>query len=177
MIIEINCEGSRTVPLEKLRPFQGNLKELSEANYVKLKGNIQTMGFSFPVFVWTDKENGHEYLLDGHQRVRTLTEMRKEGYTIPDIPVADVKAHSFNEAKKKLLAAASQFGSFKSQGLYEFMNDNKFDLGTITENFALPEIDMEKFNAEYYEDKVPKPPKEDKETDTDHECPQCGYKW
>lgn len=177
MNVEINCKGSRSVPLANLRPFQGNLKELSQANYVKLKGNIQNMGFSFPVFVWTDKTSGHEYLLDGHQRVRTLTEMKKEGYEIPDIPVADVDAESFGDAKKKLLAAASQFGSFQSQGLYEFITDNQFDVDMVNENFTMPEINMDKFKTEYYEEPVPKPPKENKEAETNNECPKCGYEW
>jgi hypothetical protein len=179
MKVEINCTGSRSVPLHKLRPFQGNLKELSEANFIKLKGLITTMGFSFPVFVWQDPDGGHEYLLDGHQRVRTLTEMKKEGFEIPDIPVADVEADSFSNAKKKLLAAASQFGSFQSQGLYEFISENKFDVDGISENFTMPEIDMGKFKTEFYDGPPePKPPKEQKEKlDTEHECPQCGYKW
>jgi len=150
--VKINCEGSRTAPLGSLKPFQGNLKNLSEAAYVKLRGLIQTMGFSFPIFVWNDTENDQTYILDGHQRVRTLQKMASEGFDIPDLPVADVIASNFKEAKKKLMAAASQFGDIDKQGLYEFMNENDLEFDFLEENFKLPEISFDQFKAEFIED-------------------------
>ena len=149
--VSIKCKGSRTLPVSSLKPFQGNLKTLTEANYVKLKGLIQSQGFSFPVFVWHDKDNNVNYLLDGHQRVRTLEKMISEGFQVGDIPVADVQAQTFKEAKKKLLAAASQFGNVDKQGLYEFMSENEFEFDFVNENFSMPEIDFGAFQEEFYD--------------------------
>ena len=151
----IKCEGSRRVPVEKLRPFQGNLKDLSRKNYTKLRGLIDTMGFSFPIFIWVDSDNNH-WILDGHQRVRTLLRMKKEGYNVPNIPVADVSADSYEQAKKKLMAAVSGFGQVTSAGLYEFLNENKWELDYLSESFSIPNIDMEEFKAEFYDEKPPK---------------------
>lgn len=150
--IKINCKGSGALPLGEMKPFQGNLKTLTEKSYVKLRGLIQSMGFSFPIFVWQDRENNQNYIIDGHQRVRTLQKMASEGYQIPDLPVAFVEAPNFKEAKKKLMAAASQFGDVDKQGLYEFLSENQWDMDFLEENFKLPEIDFDSFKAEYYDD-------------------------
>ena len=152
MEIQVKCKGSRLMNLGELRPFQGNLKSLSEANYTKLKGLIASQGFSFPIFVWTDKEHDQTYILDGHQRVRTLQKMIEQGYTISKIPVADVDADSFRQAKEKLMAAASYFGRVDSQGLYEFVIENDFDPNFLDENFDLPNIDLPDFSKEYFQD-------------------------
>ena len=154
--VKINCKGSRVLPLGDLRPFQGDLKTLTDANYIKLSGLIKSMGFSFPIFVWVDKEHDQTYILDGHQRVRTLQKMADEGYKIPKIPVADVAAGSFKEAKEKLLAAASYFGKVDTQGLYEFVVENDFDPHFLEENFDLPNVNLEDFRHEFFDE----PPKE-----------------
>lgn len=149
--IEINCKGSRKVDLNELRPFQGNLKELTKANYYKLRGLIQTMGFSFPIFVW-EAPDEQKYILDGHQRVRTLTRMvTEEGYICPEIPIADVKADSFQEAKKKLMAAVSGFGNVTKDGLYEFLSENEWELGFLDESFSIPDVDIGDFKSEYFD--------------------------
>lgn len=152
--IQIKCQGSRMLPVGELKPFQGNLKTLTEANYLKLKGLIINQGFSFPIFVWCDKENNQSYIIDGHQRVRTLHKMVTEGFVIPEVPVAEVHAKSFKEAKKKLMSAASQFGDIDKQGLYEYISQNDFEFEFIEENFKLPEVDFKAFQEEYYKEEV-----------------------
>ena len=116
------------------------------------------MGFSFPIFVWMDSDGTH-WILDGHQRVRTLNKKRKEGYTVPDIPIADVEADSFEQAKKKLMAGVSSFGQVTSAGLYEFLKDNDWEIDYLSESFSVPNIDMESFKDEFFD--VNKPKKDD----------------
>ena len=182
--VSIKCKGSRTLPVSSLKPFQGNLKTLTEANYVKLKGLIQSQGFSFPVFVWHDKDNNVNYLLDGHQRVRTLEKMISEGFQVGDIPVADVQASTFKEAKKKLLAAASQFGEVDQQGLYEFVVENDFEPDFLEENYSFPQVDLKHFTDGYFnEGSNMDPDKGSKEYDEkdfdkfDTICPKCGFEF
>lgn len=147
--IEIKCKGSEELDLEQIEAFQGNLKDLSKENYDRLRKQILELGFSAPIAVW--KHEGHNYCLDGHQRVRVLTEMkRSEGYEIPKLPVVAVEAATEHEAKKKILALASQFGEVTKEGLFEFVSLNNIDLPTL-EGFRLPEIDMPKFEAEFFD--------------------------
>lgn len=165
--VRIECEGSGVLPIEQLVPFQGALKTLSKENYLKLKAELLAEGFSFPVFVWAHE--GSNYIIDGHQRVNTLLKMRDEGYKIPPIPVASVKAPTYKSAKKKVLAAASVYGRVDDQGLYEFLNNAGIEIDEIIEKIDLPYVDLEKFKAGYGgdsgggggsdQDDVPEPPK------------------
>ena len=148
--IEIKCKGSDTLPYGDLTELQGPLKSLSKENYDKLKKQILELGFSSPVHIW--KSGKKNYILDGHQRLRVIRKMAsEEGYTVPDLPVVMVEAKTMTEAKKKLLALASQFGSVEREGLYEFMSEADFGFEDI-EDFHFPEIPFESFRDEYERD-------------------------
>jgi DNA modification methylase len=170
--IEIKCRGAELVPLSALEPFQGNLKDLSEENYKKLRGEILSLGFSEPFSVWKG-EGDKLYLLNGHQRHRVLTKMvADEGYECPDLPVSLVEAESFAQARKKVLALTSQYGQITGQGLYEFVMDSGLTPEEIAARFRFPEIDFESWNIEFFkdpavdpqcdEDESPEPPVEPK---------------
>lgn len=163
--IKITCKGSRSVPIEKLERFQGNLKELSEKEFEKLKGSILKYGFSFPVFVW---ENN---IIDGHQRVMTVLELLKTGeYEIDDVPVVDIEAMDKREAAEKLLVLNSQYAAMTYEGLYEFATTMEIDFEAVSLNLSLPNIDIEKFLEGYVkdvppgedDDNIPDPPKKAK---------------
>lgn len=151
--IHIACGENGKAPVDLFKEFQGELKSLSKIAYEQLKNEILRRGFSFPINVW--KNGGTMYILDGHQRLRTLMKMREEGYEIPEIPFNSIEAVDEKEAKLKLLSAASQYGKLESQGLYEFIENSKVDLSEVLEQFRFPEIDAQKFLAEYYQDSPP----------------------
>lgn len=138
--IEITCNGNRTVSIDTLQNFQGNLKELRKPELEKLKRQILKHGFSFPVFVW-----GGDKILDGHQRIFTVRELITEGYMIDDIPVVDIDAKSKKDAAEKLLALNSRYAKITDEGLYEFIDANELDLSEFAGDLNLPEIDMAKF--------------------------------
>ena len=173
--ISITCKGSSTVPLDKLKNFQGNLKTLESTEFEKLKRSILKYGFSFPVFVWRDQ------ILDGHQRVFVVRSMVDEGYTIGDIPVVEIEAKDRKEAGEKLLALNSHYAKITDEGLYEFLHDMSIDIGEIAGDLELPDIDMDKFISGWNEDIVqieedntPEPRAEENKS---NECPKCGYRW
>lgn len=157
MKIKIACKGASTIPIEKLVEFQGNLKDLSDTNFEKLKKQILNLGFSEPLAVW--KKGNKNFVLNGHQRLRVLKKMQAEGYFIPPLPVILVDAKSEKEAKKKVLSLTSQFGEITGQGLYEFMNDADLNFDEI-EDFRFPEINLESFNKEFFEEPEVLPPGE-----------------
>ncbi len=103
------------VPITELLPLQGDLKELSERNYNKLKKSLIENGVIVPFFVWLEAGK----LLDGHQRQRVFL---KEGWLM-DVPVVYVSAATEQEAKQKLLAISSQFGQITQEGLDAFTWD------------------------------------------------------
>jgi len=145
--IEIKCKAADTLELEKLTELQGNLKDLSNENYEKLKNQILTHGFSFPFHVW--KNSNKNYILDGHQRRRVVSKLQsEEGYYIPKLPVSYIEAENKKEAKEKLLACLSEYGNMTPYGLYEFMGED-IDFSEL-DNFRLPEIDIDKFESEFF---------------------------
>jgi hypothetical protein len=150
--IRIACEGSDTLDLESISILQGELKELSKKNYDRLRNSIVRNGFSAPLFIWTDK-GGTNYLLDGTQRHRVLSKMKSEGYEIPPLPVAYIEAADIKDARQKLLFILSQYGEVTRQGLYEFVIDADFELSEL-DSFRLPDVEMESFKAEFFEDAV-----------------------
>lgn len=145
--------------LEKLEPLQGPLKSLSEENFNRLKKSILEEGFFMPLSLW---HNGKSLkILDGHQRVRVLCWLRDHGWLVPKIPAIMILAKNLKVAKKRLLLITSSFGKFEREGLYEYVQD--MDMDSIVEELkelSLPELDMDSFLDEFFNDIQAKEPPE-----------------
>jgi len=148
--IQLACDTKDHLPLEDLEPFQGDLKSLSATEFAKLKGHILKTGFAFPIYVWKSPE-GINYILGGHQRVRVLTSLKKEGYVIPSLPVVFIQAASVQDAKKRVLQDVAQFGQVENQGLYEFMTEAGISILDLQQDFKLPDLDMTAFGDEFFD--------------------------
>lgn len=116
-----NPNNLPTIPIADLLPSQGDLKDLSEKEYNKLKNVIIRRGFSVPVYIWEDKE-GIKHLLDGHGRRRVLT---TEGWNDP-IPYLKIPAKDMQEAMARLLEITSQYQKITQEGIDEFIG--KYEL-------------------------------------------------
>ena len=150
-VIKIECTGTENIDLDNLTELQGNLKDLSKENYDRLKGSIIKYGFSFPLFVW--KSEGKNFIIDSHQRKKTLQKLKDEGYKIPPLPTVFINAKDRIEAKEKLLQLNSNYGKITQDGLYEFINEPDFEISQdMLQDIDLPEFDMDKFDAAFYED-------------------------
>ncbi len=179
--LKITCKGSCDRRLEDLEEFQGELKSLEEGDYDRLRGELEREGFSFPVSIWRNK------IIDGHQRTRVVRQMRADGWKIPRLPCVEIDAESELHAKRKVLAAASQYGKIQKQGLYEFMNLAELPMLELETKYTFPEIRMSRFREEFFEDvnrpeddtKKPSEPSEPKEPKQAHAhtCPMCGHGW
>jgi hypothetical protein len=139
--VKIECEGAGTLSVDLLTPTQGNLKTLATEDYEKFRLEIVEDGFSIPVAVWEDVETGKLQIIDGHQRVKTLKMMRDEGFKVPEIPIVWVKADSFEQAKRKVLGAASQYGKLSRQGLIEFLGSD-ITAEELLSKYSFPEMPM-----------------------------------
>lgn len=139
--ITVQVDTGKTLPLDYLKPLQGELKELSDDSRKKLKNSILKNGFCFPMFVWEDNGSGDIYLIDGHQRWKVLNELREKKYSIPQLPVVMIPANDIDEAKSKLAAAASTFGEFTEHGVKKFFESFKVDT-SLFETIKMPHLDF-----------------------------------
>jgi hypothetical protein len=137
--LEIRCGGTHSLELEELKDFQGDLKKLSKVNREKLRGSLESLGYSAPIFVW------NKNIIDGHQRRSVLLEMKEQGWEIPPLPVVNIAAKSKKEAKEKLLHITSQYGKFDRDGLSEFLQE--LDLSDIQHTINLADGNY-RFNPE-----------------------------
>lgn len=148
-ILPVKCDPEnrlRRMPLEQIKKFQGNLKELRAEQYDKLRASMESKGFFAPVFVWNDR------LVDGHQRLNVL---EREGWDVEGgIPVVEIEATDEKDAAEKLLLLSSTYGKVEPQGLYEFTSEHEIDLREF-DLPDLPDFDMEAFDAGFYEGDQP----------------------
>ena len=167
--IRIACEGASTLPLDSLEPFQGAFKKLSKADMERLRRVMLADGFSDPFNVWRDEE--HYWIIDGHQRRLVLHAMRDDGYAIPELPVVWVEADSLEQAKRKVMSQASQYGEVTSSGLLALMEQAEVDAAALVASFRFPEIEAASW--------IPKEDGQDLSggVETENKCPSCGYEW
>jgi len=118
--IKVTCRGAKSLPIDRIVEFQGNLKKLSKKNLDRLKVRIIEDGFNVPFFVWDHK--GDYRVLDGHQRLKALLSLRKDGWSLPLLPVAFIEAKDEADARKKLLAISSQYGEFDNEELTKWLD-------------------------------------------------------
>lgn len=173
-MIRITYDARTTLPIDTLLDFQGDAKTITQENLDKLKRSIQKHGFFVPMFVWRKTANGKTYIIDGHQRLKALVQLRDEGEEIPPVPVEFITAKSKKDAAEKLLVITSQFGAFDYAGLQNFIEDMKIVLADTDIRLVDYEINLtiDEFipdnNITIDEDELAK---------ISHECPSCGFTW
>jgi hypothetical protein len=154
-LIPVTCDPGGHLerrPLDSLTPFQGQLKDLDDARYAKLKASILAEGFMAPVFVWQDK------ILDGHQRT---TVMAREGWDVEGgVPVVEIEAASEAEAARKLLKLTSAYGKPTTEGVFDFMQTHDLGLGDFAD-VDLPDFDEDALAVLFGEGGDEEPPTDD----------------
>jgi hypothetical protein len=191
-VIKIACKGAGTLPLEKFVELQGELKTLLKEDFEKLKKEILERGFSFTPNVWFDQLNAVCYILDGHQRLRVIRHLvEQEGYTCPPIPYSETFAETYQQAKEKLLSAASQYGRVQNDGLLAYVQDMEMPPEEMQERYRFADLSIKKFLEANY-DPEPTPEtrmvqfevntkntevSEDDFSDFEHKCPRCSFEF
>ncbi len=139
--IRVECEAKTTMPLDSLVPFQDKIKILTRDNYEKGRQLILDHGITLAKHVWVN--NKKNFLIDGHQTRDILIKMRdEEGYKVPKIPVVLVKAKNLREAKLKVLAAATGFGTFDELALEKYLAKNKIDIDYALARFEFNQVNL-----------------------------------
>lgn len=132
--IKINCETKEYLEVDKLQELQGRLKRLDKIEKEKLKKNFIKNGINFPIFVWQNK------IIDGHQRVKALRELKQEGYKITKIPVVRINAKSEKEAKEKIILANQMYGKASKKSWYEFFLENNISIDEFKDIINVSEL-------------------------------------
>lgn len=189
-VVEINCQAAEVAEIENLTEFQGDLKKLSDKNYNKFKSNILQYGIISPLHIWISEEHNSNFVLDGHQRIRTLARMRREGYVVPPIPVVFIQAKNMQDAKEQVVALSSQYGEASIDSFEKYIISYDLDINKFKDFAAIPNIDIDKMikNAE----KLAKETLEKVNNNVEeslasndklsashlvHTCPNCGHKF
>lgn len=146
--VNVACVGAGAAPLSQFQDFQGDFKTISPEALEQLKNEIKLRGFSFPFHVW--EKDGIYFLLDGHQRKKALEALLAEGYDIPELPFDRVEATDIEQAKMKLLGAASQYGKVDQAGFAEFIRNANLNVTDIAKNYQFPEFDVGKFAEKFF---------------------------
>lgn len=133
--ISIRCAGADNFDIEDLHPFQDDIKTMTPSTLKKLENVILSQGFSEPIAVW--QNDGRNWILNGHQRHTALQSLRSRGWFVPPVPVAIVEAADEDEARKKVITLASQFGDFNQDHLLEFVAKAKLDNDWLKNNARL----------------------------------------
>lgn len=181
--IGIAYDDLERVPISSLHDFQGDLKELSEESFAKLSKEIIKTGFAFAPHAWKNPKDKRWYLVDGHQRIKTIRRlMNQSGFRVPKIPIVPVRAKSYAEAKRRVLQAAAQFGEINPKGLATFMKESQVTFDDFKASFEFPTIEIEDLGVLFEEN--PTPPSKEKEpvqgsnaSKIVHTCPGCGLKF
>jgi hypothetical protein len=170
--INIQCRGADILPLDAIVEFQGGLKKRGKKEIGLMIKSIEKFGFSFPFHVW--QNGGQNHCLDGHGRIQALSEMRRQGYSLPLFPVVYVEAADEAEAKNKLLRLNSQYGLMTVDSVLEFVDGIEVEFDEL----ALPayQLSFDKNEKEYktqdsfdeYSGEI---------DNLRHTCPKCGFEF
>lgn len=119
-MITIKCTAPEKVLLSTLIPFQGDLKKRTDEEVQALADSITEEGLLMPFAVW--RNDGNNYLLDGHGRLAALTLLSVADDTISKqkLPAVFVEAETEDEAKKALLQITSSYGKITKKGAVKF---------------------------------------------------------
>jgi hypothetical protein len=156
--LRVTC-NTLSVPYGELHGIQGALRTMSKENFSRLRKLIVKDGINFALHVWKQLEQTEDgqklirwWIIDGHGRhgvIKYLVE--EEGYTCPPLPCVEIEAVSFEDAKRRVLAAASNYNSTTKEGLYEFMSGLGIGIEEM-ENYNLVDIDLPDFKMEFFDD-------------------------
>ena len=173
--VQIRCKAAVNLDLNHLTPMQGDLKELSQTNFQKLKQSILRHGITFPFFVWQNE--GKNYILDGTQRDRVLLKLVAGGYECPPLPCALIDAKDKREAAEKILLISSQYGRMTEESLDEFLAENDLSFLELADELELPSIDDAYFRDpnEFGPTSVDEQGRLDKKNPVT--CPECGHEF
>ena len=142
MEIQIKIQGLPSKKIGMLEPFQNSLKKITSENLERLKRSILQKGIIAPIYLW----EGHDYILDGHQRLTAVRALIEEGHTLKDdaLPYLPIEAATHKEAAELVLAYSARYGDITPDGIAQFIDKfelNPYELDTFM-NFEFKPVEL-----------------------------------
>ena len=170
--------------IDRLKPFPGNPKTLSEVDKKKLIAQIRKHGLLKALSVWKKgtEEKPKYIVLDGNQRLEAIKAIFEEdGNSLLEIAVEPIECTDEDDAREKCLALVCQFGRV-SKSKYKRITE-KAGYKTLEEAQAV--FSFVEMDGEEEEEKAPqKGAKDDTEPSPDDwekishvQCPNCNVQF
>lgn len=146
-VIDIqNDDHLPVMEIDLLTELQDDFKDYTQTR--RLADRIAAAGYKYPAFVWQSAD-GVVYVLDAHSRLRALRLLRDDGWRVPPIPVAHIRAANLTEARVELAHLNSRYADIQADSAFWQMlqaDAAPIDLETVAipelEGDARPQIDL-----------------------------------
>lgn len=124
-LIPNKVKGTETMKRQDFEPFQGNLKKQNNESEIKDLCKRILKGFRAPIYIW----EGHNLILDGHQRLKALKKLYGQGYMLEGdmVPVVRIEADTEKEAREAVLEYNSKYSEFDTEELNLWAPDLDLD--------------------------------------------------
>ena len=128
---------SKVVPIEQVKPWDKNPREVQGKDFARLKRQIKKFGVYKPLIVYA--ENGGYIALGGNMRIRALKELGQK-----EVWVSEVEPKSKQERIEISLSDNDRVGRYSEQELAEliFPFKDTLDLGDFKVDISLPDMDL-----------------------------------
>lgn len=149
-----NIKGLINVDWLNIQPLQPHGIKIP-FNYEHLKNSFIKYGFTVPFAVWI--ENDITYVVNGHQRIDLLMNMKGEGFEVPDLlPAYEIKAKNRKEAIEILIDCYNmRENPFSYEALEQFIQVEEVDVAIETINVKVEDVvldEVEESESEAKED-------------------------
>jgi ParB/RepB/Spo0J family partition protein len=112
----------RELPLEELRPFEGNPRRISPEGIEKIKTSIETFGQVAPIII----QRRTNVIIAGHQRLKAMKLAGVETAHVLIVDLDDDEAHAYNIADNRL-SEESAWDDPKLAEMIDSMSDSLRD--------------------------------------------------
>lgn len=155
--MKINWE-IQTVLLSKLKPFEYNPRKITDKGLKDLSASIDKFGLAEPIVINTDM-----IIIGGHARYFALKQknIKECDCYVPDRQLTEKEVKELNIRLNKNIAGEFDFDILA----------NSFEIEDLKE-WGFEDFELGGYNPENKEKEI-----SDNGLATEHECPQCGYKW
>lgn len=149
--------GAILLPRSLLEAYQGDFKKDRPDLIKELVKRIKSDGFIAPIFIWQNAPDNRPLILDGHQRLKALSELAKDGEYLEDdkVPTIGIVAASDKEAWQHIFSYNRQFSEIDADIAIEVADDLGIELSEY-----LPDLNFTKTVEEVLEEDNYVPPDE-----------------
>jgi ParB-like chromosome segregation protein Spo0J len=165
----IHCQHTRLEPIENLREHPKNPNAHSDTQVALLAKNIRHLGWRHPILV----SGLTGFIVAGHARLQAARVLN-----LAAVPV-DVQDFETQADEMAYLLADNKIAELadRQTGMIKDLLQELDDGATDMDLTGFDASELERLMTQYHVPDGNKPIDEDAMTQTENECPKCGFKW